>query len=206
MGASGSRDQSVQIILNIYDVSTSSRVQQLNEILNAVGTGAYHVAVEVYGKEWSYGYTEDAGTGVFSCKPRTSRDHTYRESVRMGVAQLSEKKVSRILRELGAEWRGADYDLVTRNCCNFCDEFCHRLGVGPIPDWTKNLAGAGAGLADHVRYAKEQKQALSQTLAAAFFLKSESVENKEQKSASGAQASATRSQSRKKNRVDAART
>ena len=45
-----------QVVLHIYDVGTDSRLSSLNRVLRPVGTGAFHAAVEVLGKEWSYGY------------------------------------------------------------------------------------------------------------------------------------------------------
>merc|ERR1719191_1919491 len=41
-------------------------------------------------------------------------------------------------------WGGKSYDLVRRNCCSFANEFCEKLGVGPIPGWVNRLAQVGA--------------------------------------------------------------
>merc|ERR1719210_1923379 len=41
---------------------------------------------------------------------------------------------------------GIDYDLLRHNCIFFCKAFCIALGVGDIPSWINNLAGAGASL------------------------------------------------------------
>ncbi|CAE7347939.1 unnamed protein product, partial [Symbiodinium necroappetens] len=49
-----------------------------------------------------------------------------------------------LLSALAQDWQGEDYDILHRNCCHFSDMLCRRLGVGPIPDWITNLAGAGA--------------------------------------------------------------
>jgi len=66
----------------------------------------------------------------------------------MGEATMSEAEVQDLIKELSKEWRGADYDLLRHNCVNFCDVLCQRLGVGSIPPWVKNLAGAGATIFD----------------------------------------------------------
>jgi len=64
----------------------------------------------------------------------------------MGQTWLSEQEVSQLMAELEGEWPGKDYDLLHHNCCHFSSELCRRLGVGPVPQWVTNLAGAGADL------------------------------------------------------------
>merc|ERR1719282_274777 len=49
---------------------------------------------------------------------------------------------------MSKKWLGEDYDLLRKNCCHFSNEFAKRLGVGPIPNWVLNLAGAGATCQD----------------------------------------------------------
>jgi len=145
----------IPVTLHIYDVSTDTRVGQINEYLEAIGTGAFHGGVEVAGKEWSYGYVPD-GTGVFSGDPKSCSAHKYRESLDMGETDLSEEEIEVVLEELKGDWPGFEYDLLRRNCVLFSAEFVQRLGVGPVPSWVTNLAGAAATLQDGVMAAKEQ--------------------------------------------------
>uniref|UniRef100_A0A7S3WVN0 PPPDE domain-containing protein n=1 Tax=Strombidinopsis acuminata TaxID=141414 RepID=A0A7S3WVN0_9SPIT len=146
MGADISTEHSPEpVILHVYDLGTSNEMQAVNVVLSAVGTGAFHCGVEVYGKEWSFNATPK-GSGVFHCKPRECASHTYRESVLMGHTMLGEEDVMVICEQLKTEWKGISYNMLTRNCCNFCDLFCRRLGVGSIPFWTSSLAGAGAAV------------------------------------------------------------
>lgn len=51
-----------------------------------------------------------------------------------------------VLREMGREYLGTDYDLLRKNCCTFGYDACTRLGVqeSDIPSWFSNLAYAGA--------------------------------------------------------------
>jgi len=136
------------VTLHIYDAVGDARVQLVNELLRPVGAGAFHAGVEIYGQEWSFGCREDgdAGTGIFSCDPRQSTVHRYREQVRMSSTFLSNAEVLELIDRLKAEWPGRSYDLVSRNCCHFCDVFCRALGVGPLPPWVTNLAGTSASL------------------------------------------------------------
>lgn len=142
------------ITLHIYDVTTETTVRAVNGVFRAVGTGAFHAAVEVLGVEYSFGYIEE-GTGVFACEPKLCDMHNYRESLPMGESPLSPSEVADLIAKLSAEWPGEEYDLLKRNCCHFSDTFCQELGVGPIPGWVTNLAGAGATLKDTASATKE---------------------------------------------------
>ena len=42
-------------------------------------------------------------------------------------------QVMDILRKLRDEWPGNSYDLLSRNCCHFCEAFCRELKLGPVP-------------------------------------------------------------------------
>jgi len=128
-----------EVRLNIYDVG-SSTVQKVNTVFRAMGVGAFHAAVEVYGQEWSFGYRPDGGSGIFCSRPRQCDLHIYRESVVMGSTLLSELKVHEIMKRMAKEWPGGNYDVLQRNCCHFSEEFCAKLGVGPLPLWVNNLA------------------------------------------------------------------
>jgi len=142
-----------KVVLHIYDVSNDPSIGEVNKILVAMGTGAFHGGVEVYGKEWSYGYSE-AGSGVFCCQPKGCTAHSYRESIPMGDTKLNPKEVSELLTKMMAEWKGTEYDLLRRNCVVFSNEFCQKLGVGSVPVWVKNLAGAGATLENGAKQAQ----------------------------------------------------
>eukprot|EP00933_Yihiella_yeosuensis_P077236 TRINITY_DN87524_c0_g1_i1.p1 TRINITY_DN87524_c0_g1~~TRINITY_DN87524_c0_g1_i1.p1 ORF type:complete len:270 (+),score=52.80 TRINITY_DN87524_c0_g1_i1:35-811(+) len=142
------------VTLHIYDVTGSDGLTKLNNHLKAIGTGAFHGAVEVYGVEWSFGAGDDRDengnvmTGIFDCAPKGCEPHKYRESHPMGTTQMSKAQVDALLKRMEPEWPGTSYDLLRRNCCTFSDTFCQELGVGPIPTWVNNLAGAGATLHD----------------------------------------------------------
>jgi hypothetical protein len=49
-------------------------------------------------------------------------------------------QVKAILQRMRAEWLGSSYDLLTRNCCHFCEALAEELGVGPIPPWLNRFA------------------------------------------------------------------
>jgi len=146
--------------LHIYDVSQNPSVGKLNEALAAVGTGAFHGGVEVYGTEYSYGFCQD-GTGVFTNAPKGCSMHHFRESVDMGTTTKSKEETLKIIEEMKQDWPGKDYDLLRRNCVLFSKDFVDKLGAGPVPAWVTNLAGAGATVQDGLMQAATQAQALA---------------------------------------------
>lgn len=140
-----------EVILHIYDVTnsgsdkTNNTIVQINKIFkDGIGLGGiFHSAVQVYGdEEWSFGFCEQ-GTGVFSCPAGKNPMYTYRESIILGSTNYSISKVNQIIRELTREWPGHSYDLLSKNCNHFCDEFCERLGVPKLPGWVNRFAHAG---------------------------------------------------------------
>ncbi|KAK8280861.1 hypothetical protein V6Z12_D09G203700 [Gossypium hirsutum] len=141
----------MEVILHVYDVTnsesdkTNSTIVQINKIFkDGIGLGGiFHSAVQVYGEdEWSFGFCEQ-GSGVFSCPSGKNPMYTYRESVVLGRTNFSIFKVNQILRELSREWPGSSYDLLSKNCNHFCDDFCERLGVQKLPGWVNRFANAG---------------------------------------------------------------
>ncbi|CAE8670438.1 unnamed protein product [Polarella glacialis] len=139
------------VTLNIYDVSGHPAVRNANQVLRALGSGAYHGAVEIDGREWSFGGADSDETGVFCCEPRGCEAHAFRESIPMGHTALSPAQVQDVLTPLTAEWRAKDYDLLRVNCCHFSNSFCVALGVGPIPPWVLRSAKTGASVVTPVQ-------------------------------------------------------
>jgi len=144
-----------EVRLNIYDIGESEQVQTMNRFLQPLGTGAFHCGVEVLGWEWSYcevydtssrGLRTNQMTGIFVCRPEQCDGHNYVSSLDMGFTWISKRSFAMLMQQLMEEWKASDYNTLLHNCCHFCDELCMRLGVGPIPQWVKSMAGAGEKL------------------------------------------------------------
>lgn len=137
---------SAPVTLHIYDVGTKTKV--INSLLRPLGAGIFHTGVEIFGREWTFADTESGiGSGVFSSRPRRCDGHTYCESICMGKTATPETEVLELVYLLARIWRAETYSTLRNNCCHFCNELCQRLGVGCIPEWVLNLAGAGAAIA-----------------------------------------------------------
>ncbi|MCO5578739.1 hypothetical protein L7F22_032584 [Adiantum nelumboides] len=168
----------MEVALHVYDVTnsgsakTNNAIVQLNRLLrNGMGLGGiFHSAVEVFdNEEWSFGYCE-LGSGVFSCPSKTNPMYSYRESISLGKTWLSRPKVKQILLELGREWPGYSYDLLSRNCNHFCDALCERLGVQKFPAWVNRFANAGDAAVDAAETTiKRLRQAKTDLLTASKY-------------------------------------
>jgi hypothetical protein len=136
------------VLLHVYNLSRS--VVVANDLLSTEGIalgGAFHVGLEVYGSEYAYGVA-----GVAHLLPRAEEDHVYKCSVYLGETSLSHESFASLLAQACQKWRGADYDLLERNCCCFCSEVVQQLGVGPMPAWIDHFSRlllSGRQLADY---------------------------------------------------------
>jgi len=125
--------------------------------------GAFHIGVEVFGSEWSYGCC-----GVRSALPRGQCGHVYSCSVCLGQTSVEQAELASILHRMCQEWKGSDYQLLSHNCCNFASELCDHLGVGPVPAWISRLPRfLGAG-----RRAGSNALAIGRTVSEAVVCKS----------------------------------
>eukprot|EP00746_Dinoflagellata_sp_MGD_P167712 gnl/MRDRNA2_/MRDRNA2_98565_c0_seq1.p1 gnl/MRDRNA2_/MRDRNA2_98565_c0~~gnl/MRDRNA2_/MRDRNA2_98565_c0_seq1.p1 ORF type:complete len:215 (-),score=30.26 gnl/MRDRNA2_/MRDRNA2_98565_c0_seq1:329-973(-) len=127
------------VCLSIYDATRHGTIEAFNKVALLIGGGAFHVGVEVYGQEWSYGLAE-SGTGVSAIEPpKVHPSHHYRGSLFLGHTALSHQEVTHVLGELAHSWQGNGYHYIHRNCCAFAHEFCQRLGSAPVPEWVGSL-------------------------------------------------------------------
>lgn len=164
-----------EVFLHVYDVAnsaspkTNSVILQLNKLFkDGIGLGGiFHSAIEVYDKtEWSFGYCV-IGSGVFEC-PRTKNPmYIFRESLSLGYTSLSSSRVKEILTELSSEWPGYSYDVLSKNCNHFCNEFCEKLEVEKLPAWVNRFANAGETAVEAAETTMRQlKQARTEVVSA----------------------------------------
>mmetsp|Transcript_23386 Transcript_23386/g.73237 ORF Transcript_23386/g.73237 Transcript_23386/m.73237 type:complete len:140 (-) Transcript_23386:4008-4427(-) len=74
--------------------------------------------------------------------------YSYRETILLGVTALSPNQIREGIAKMQKEWPGRSYDLLAKNCCHFCEDFCVVLGVTPPPLWVNRFAkGADATVA-----------------------------------------------------------
>lgn len=133
-----------EVSLNIYDLHGTSAI---NAVTKPIGLGgAFHIGLEVYWLEWSFGWTPQ-GTGVHVVRPGTSWLGSFRERVTLGRTRCSVQEVVAILAELRRIWLGHKYHPLKRNCGHFCQELARHLDVREMPSWVNSLAATGDRLA-----------------------------------------------------------
>jgi len=133
------------VYAQVYHVGTDERIQTLNSFLFA--GGAYHVGIEVYGREWGYGGGDSCQhTGVGYVEPKSDPSHTFYDTYLLCHTSYSESDVQDILRRLARRWPMCEYDLLTRNCVHFADELVKNLcgSTSGVKPWMGRLARIGA--------------------------------------------------------------
>lgn len=128
------------VSLSVYHLSKVSLVGLCNRATSSLGFGgAFHVAVEVFDFEWSYGWTL-GGTGIGHCRPRKDSSHVFWMSVPLGLTQCSRLQFGCVMRLLAPHWLGSDYNMIHINCTHFAEALMEILDVGPLPKWVATLS------------------------------------------------------------------
>nr|XP_043635983.1 deSI-like protein At4g17486 isoform X1 [Erigeron canadensis] len=125
------------VYLNVYDLTP------MNEYAYWLGLGVYHSGVQVHGVEYAYGAHEEATTGIFEGEPKQCEGFTFRKRILIGWTDMNIKEVKGFMEELGHEYKGTSYNLITKNCNHFCKDVCIRLTGNSIPSWVNRLAKIG---------------------------------------------------------------
>lgn len=129
-----------EAFLHVYEVGMLGHT--IHKVLGAFGTGAYHVGVEIYGREFSYG----KGGGVSMNDPRKHLAHQYCGTISLGQTTLSPSQVTALVEQLKVLWPSSKYHALRNNCVSFAEMFCARLGVKAPPEHVGSLA---KGLKDY---------------------------------------------------------
>eukprot|EP01100_Stratorugosa_tubuloviscum_P012068 TRINITY_DN5555_c0_g1_i1.p1 TRINITY_DN5555_c0_g1~~TRINITY_DN5555_c0_g1_i1.p1 ORF type:complete len:250 (-),score=89.93 TRINITY_DN5555_c0_g1_i1:82-831(-) len=124
------------ILLNIYDLTPS------NSYLYPIGFGAFHSAVEIsaFGCEYWFGAHPYNTSGIVVDNPRSSPILTLRNSIFIAEITISYRDLQTLIDEMGQEYVGTSYHILSRNCNHFSNDFCKRLCGKQIPGWVNRLA------------------------------------------------------------------
>ncbi|CAH1759353.1 11999_t:CDS:10 [Entrophospora sp. SA101] len=101
------------------------------------GIGVFHSGVEILGREYNFGGSDDECTGIFELPPRVGPPNvTY--------SDYDKEEIINIIDELSEEWKGNTYQLLTRNCNHFTNELCLKLVGKAAPNWINRAARFGS--------------------------------------------------------------
>jgi hypothetical protein len=132
-----------EVALAVYELHGTAAI---NFVTSAAGIGgAYHVGVQVYGLEWSYG-GRDEGTGLDVVHLGQSSLGSFHSRIPLGKTRVGPNRTLRILDNFRRRWHGSTYHLLACNCTHFSVEFAKQLGMKDkdIPAWINSLAKTGA--------------------------------------------------------------
>ena len=125
------------VTLHVYDITAMGSIQGETNV-QPLGTGNFHIGIEINGVEWSYGFNELA-SGVFESKPTHCEPHSYRDAIELGYTSLRDEEISEKISKLKDNWPGGRYDIAKNNCCSFCQALSESLGV-MMPPWILRLS------------------------------------------------------------------
>ena len=128
------------------------------------GFGVYHTGIELCnsGVEWSYAGGPGApGSGVQQQRAKQSPDDSvwrYKESVQLGATSKTAAQCSQTVRDMQAEYKACEYDLIHHNCNHFTSDVAKRLGV-KYPSHINRAASFGAFFLDNPVKDRQRKVA-----------------------------------------------
>lgn len=67
----------------------------------------------------------------------------FRASIKIGMTELTRRQVEMLIMELGTHYSGKTYNIISKNCNHFGDEFAKKLCDKGIPGWVNRLAFVG---------------------------------------------------------------
>lgn len=67
----------------------------------------------------------------------------FRRTYDMGTINMPDREFQELLVNISEEFVGPSYNLITRNCNHFTEEFVKRLLNKPIPSWINRAARLG---------------------------------------------------------------
>jgi hypothetical protein len=118
------KNKKLSVILNTYKLT-------LNNIIDKIGLDLYHTAIEFDGVEYAFGFLDLPVCGIYEIKPLSFEDGIFLESFVVGYCDKNE--FYNLKENLKNEYIGNTYNVITKNCNHFTNDFCKKLLKKEIP-------------------------------------------------------------------------
>jgi|UniRef100_A0AC35EV95 hypothetical protein len=130
--------------LNVYDM------YWINDYASVLGVGVYHSGVEIHGVEYAYGGHPFEFSGIFENQPGDAEElgenFKFKESQICGETDFTAYEIKKIIQQLGEDYRGDKYHLITKNCNHFSQMLVKMLTGTDIPPWINRLASMSGSI------------------------------------------------------------
>ncbi|EMR09554.1 hypothetical protein PNEG_02140 [Pneumocystis murina B123] len=133
----------MSISINIYDLLPEGTISNIAWML---GIGIYHSGLVIGDKEYAYGgHSLENVSGIYTTVPRTiPPGGRFRTSIKYGSIIIMPDEVEEIICDIGKEFQGLSYNLLTsRNCNHFTSHLLYRLTSLSTPKWLNRAAAIG---------------------------------------------------------------
>jgi len=118
------KNRKLPLILNTYKLTS-------NIFINKIGLDIFHTAIEFDGIEYAFGFLNLPECGIYEIKPMSFEDGIFVESLLIGYCE--KEKFHDLLEIIKKEYLGNTYNIITKNCNHFTNDFCKRLLRKEIP-------------------------------------------------------------------------
>uniref|UniRef100_A0AC34FZD1 PPPDE domain-containing protein n=1 Tax=Panagrolaimus sp. ES5 TaxID=591445 RepID=A0AC34FZD1_9BILA len=130
--------------LNVYDM------YWINDYASVLGIGVYHSGVEIHGVEYAYGGHPFEFSGIFENQPGDAEElgenFKFKETQICGETDFTAYEIKKIVQQLGEDYRGDKYHLITKNCNHFSQMLVKMLTGTDIPPWINRLASMSGSI------------------------------------------------------------
>lgn len=123
------------VLLNIYRIKEDS-------FLDSLGIKIYHSAIEYDNLEYAFGYLDDDSvSGIYDIKSLSYDDGMFVESIKLG--NLSRRQFFQHLEKIKNKFIANTYNIITKNCNHFTNEFMKTVMNKEMPDRYKSFLQIG---------------------------------------------------------------
>lgn len=109
------------VFLNVYYKST------ISVLLQYIGLGIFHTAVEVNNNEYSFGYTNEGYCGIVINHIGQSEWTFVKEKFYIGKTLYSQENINELIMNISDTWIGNTYNCFNKNCNDFSKYFSSIL-------------------------------------------------------------------------------